>query len=154
YTLVPDRSMPRHLLKAACALAALTTVTLPQRAVAYVGGFQPQVLQTIEVQGSADTTGASLMLSNSQVNYAVLEFSTANLNNFPADGTVASAFLFWSASATAAGADNEVSFVLPNNDAYMNLRTDQCQPGENPCDLSKNRCVSTFLDPGSGVTQE
>jgi uncharacterized repeat protein (TIGR01451 family)/fimbrial isopeptide formation D2 family protein len=96
------------------------------------------------VQGSANTTGASLMQSNGQINYALLPESTANLLGYPLDGMTVGAWLFWSgARAPGFGADQVVSLRLPTGDSFPGLRVSQCEPGETPCDLSASRCVVT-----------
>lgn len=118
-----------------------TAVTAP--AGASVGGTSLAELGRWEVQGSANTTGASLMTSDGfGVNVLLLNESTANLSNVPVDADVVGAWLFWTGSeAPMAGPDNTINFRLPDGQAFNGLRTDVCQPGETPCNLAQSRCV-------------
>ncbi|MBI5497899.1 MAG: DUF11 domain-containing protein [Deltaproteobacteria bacterium] len=122
--------------------AALLALALPARA--SVGGTPPAQLAAWQVQGSANTAGASMMVSDGfGVNIALLPDSNAFLAAVPGDAVVAGAWLFWSGSADPFfGTDNEVRLLTPGGGNYLNLRTDRCEPGETPCDLSQNRCLS------------
>ena len=118
-------------------------VLLPAAAAqASVGGTPPTQLARHTVQGSANTAGASLMVSDGfGVNIALLPESSAFLPNVPADARVVAAWLFWSGSETAAGLDNAIRLETPGGGTFLNLRTNACQPGESPCNLTQNRCV-------------
>jgi len=123
-------------------VAVLCLATPASRA--SVGGTSPTTIQTFTVQGSANTTGASLMASDGfGVNIALLPESNANLTNVPADAVVAGAWLFWSGSEPqfSGGPDNTIRFSTPGGFTWFDLSTNACQPGESPCDLSQNRCV-------------
>ncbi|MEW5851380.1 MAG: isopeptide-forming domain-containing fimbrial protein [Myxococcota bacterium] len=128
----------RGLLPVALVLALTVDVN------ASTGGFSPELLRSWRVTGSADTTGATLMESNTQVNYLLLPSSTASINSFPADGVVTGAFLFWSGS-TDFGTDDRVVTLTRPDGVTRTVDVDTCSAPEDGanCNLSANRCVVT-----------